>query len=496
MNAEQIEYLAERHARGELEPEDIALIAELCRTEEGARQFVEALADYREFRAALAPQTNASEFLKVVVARSEKRGVSGVFVKRVTDAAPPPAKRSVRLTARRKPARVQRGNFFAVPAAIAAMAVLGVLVYFWKFAPDPVPVAQPNLPTESVPAAPTRIARVVALKEPATLKRNGRETPVAANSELFPGDTVVSSGPLQCKYTDEQTFLNTHGPAEFTLETANGAKRIVVVNGTVMADVAAQQQPMVFASRFGEARVLGTELDFGVQRGGSKLNVHSGRVKLTRSADSATLDVNAGFTATAGDASTPLNAHPLALKLPWRSVDVGDVKLPGTVAAIENGYSIATSGADIWEKADGFHFIYQPLSGDGEMIVCVSEMKNVAEFGLGGVMMRESLSADSIHASVLVGTQAKAKFRRRRTTGGDTISTGPSQGNIPLPRWVKLVRKGGQFSASISTDGQKWTEIDSENIKMSRDVFVGVVLTHDSNASRCSATFTDVILKR
>ena len=51
----------------------------------------------------------------------------------------------------------------------------------------------------------------------------------------------------------------------------------------------------------------------------------------------------------------------------WTSADVGAVGQAGSTSAAGGSFQITASGGDIWDMADGFRFVYQALSGDGEI---------------------------------------------------------------------------------------------------------------------------------
>ena len=87
----------------------------------------------------------------------------------------------------------------------------------------------------------------------------------------------------------------------------------------------------------------------------------------------------------------------------WLSQDIGAVAAAGSV--VDNGggeYAIQASGADIWGADDEFHFMYQTLSGDGEIIAQLKSLVNTHVWTKAGVMMREDLSSDAMHVMTLV----------------------------------------------------------------------------------------------
>ena len=88
------------------------------------------------------------------------------------------------------------------------------------------------------------------------------------------------------------------------------------------------------------------------------------------------------------------------LPAPWQTQDVGTVG-PVAVRRMRAASSpCAGAGADIWDTADGFRYVYQSLSGDGQIIARVTSMQNTNAYAKAGVMIRESSTANAAHALI------------------------------------------------------------------------------------------------
>lgn len=183
---------------------------------------------------------------------------------------------------------------------------------------------------------------------------------------------------------------------------------------------------------------------------------------------------HAGPTLTTGVMSAVSVSVPAATA-PLRNADIGEPAARGHVLQAGGTLRISGAGLDIWEQADQFHYVYQPLSGDGDVRVRIASLEYLHRWTKAGVMIRESLAPGSRHASALVSADRGYAFQRRVDTGGISLHTEGGLGRAP--GWLRLVRTGSQFEAYRSTDGQSWTLMGSDTVPMGSDVLVGIAVT-------------------
>jgi regulation of enolase protein 1 (concanavalin A-like superfamily) len=150
-------------------------------------------------------------------------------------------------------------------------------------------------------------------------------------------------------------------------------------------------------------------------------------------------------------------------------------------------YTVHAGGTDIWSTSDQFHFVYQQVSGDVEVVARVGSIKYADQWSKAGVMIRETLNAGSRHALALSSAGKGYAFQRRVDPGGFSQNTAGTAG--APPGWVRLVRTGALIEAFQSLDGTKWTLIGSDAIPMTDTVYVGIATT-----SHNAATATDAVL--
>ena len=181
---------------------------------------------------------------------------------------------------------------------------------------------------------------------------------------------------------------------------------------------------------------------------------------------------------------------PTSLPAGWNETDIGAVGVAGGTAYANGTFNVSGSGADVWGTADAFHFTYQSMAGDGQMIARVASVANVNAWSKAGVMIRSSLSASSAYAFMIVSAAKGSAFQYRAASGGTAANaTGAA---IAAPYWVKIVRTGGTVAGYQSPDGASWTPIGSASIALGSSVFIGLAVTSHDNTRLGTASFTNV----
>ncbi|TKA08751.1 Ig family protein [Actinacidiphila oryziradicis] len=233
------------------------------------------------------------------------------------------------------------------------------------------------------------------------------------------------------------------------------------------------------------------------------------------------------------------------LPVKWSSRNVGSVQAAGLTTFDGERFVIEASGADIAGTSDSFRFASVSLKGDGVITTRVVHPLS-SQYSKVGVMMRDSLTAGSAHAAMLIQgltlTAWSGVWTTRATSGASTSATGstpvpPAQqtaistaaaypisnlGTLPdsatpltapyveaagdgyrmrMPYWVRLERKKNVFTGSISSDGVTWTEVGSTELALGTTIYAG--LAHcsclgvpQSYAETGTATFDNVTVTR
>jgi regulation of enolase protein 1 (concanavalin A-like superfamily) len=178
------------------------------------------------------------------------------------------------------------------------------------------------------------------------------------------------------------------------------------------------------------------------------------------------------------------------LPAPWQTADLGTPTVTGGAAHTNGVYTVIGAGS-ISGTADSFRFVYQSLSGDGEIRARVFSAQNTGNSARAGVMIRESLNSNSKHAMMNIAPNGTFRFQRRTSTGGSTSSTTSSSGTFPNA-WVRLVRSGNTITAYRSANGSTWTQVGSATITMASQIYMGVGVASGSSATLNTSVFDNV----
>ncbi len=68
----------------------------------------------------------------------------------------------------------------------------------------------------------------------------------------------------------------------------------------------------------------------------------------------------------------------------WESGDVGGVSASGAFGQTNGVMTVSGDGADIWNRADAFHYVYLAMKGNVTLTVRVTDIENTESVGQGG----------------------------------------------------------------------------------------------------------------
>ncbi|UCG55978.1 MAG: hypothetical protein JSU70_14030 [Phycisphaerales bacterium] len=178
---------------------------------------------------------------------------------------------------------------------------------------------------------------------------------------------------------------------------------------------------------------------------------------------------------------------------PWdgtlTSSDIG-VPLAGSYGFDGTTYTITGNGHDIWDDADNFHYAYRQISGDCQMTVRVKSVQEVHAWTKAGVMIRDTLDADSNNAFIaLTGGEGGGGTFQWRSDVDPNSNSSRTLTDVSPPACVRLVREGDTFTGYIFLDGRWQQEGQPATVEMTDPVYIGLAVTSHTDGVLATATF-------
>jgi hypothetical protein len=294
---------------------------------------------------------------------------------------------------------------------------------------------------------------------------------------------VESDHSEEVAYTVPSNPSSNDPPTIAMTSPATGASYTAPATISLAASVTANGHTITKVQFYNGAILLGedTSAPYGFTWG----NVATGNYSLT-----ARTLYDAGSTAASPQVTIAVTTTTTNLPAPWQTADIGNVGMAGS-ATLSSGIFTVRGAGNISGTADNFRFVYQTLTGDGEIVARLSSSENTGPNGAIGVMMRESLTSGSRYDFMGILPDRRLRLQRRATTSG-TTSTYTGSGAVPTNYWVRLVRTGNMVYKWSSTDGANWSQADYNSLAMATSIQIGLVVASGSTNILNTSTFANV----
>lgn len=213
-----------------------------------------------------------------------------------------------------------------------------------------------------------------------------------------------------------------------------------------------------------------------------------------------TYDDGKGFSGSINPVSIGIeSAKPLDLGLFAGFAAIGTTN-KGKVLHDGADWSVIGSGSDIWNNSDGCELLYVGVTGDFTLSI---DKAFIGGWGANpssdgwqkmGIMARQSLDADSAHATALIRQSDQAYMIQWRTDKAGASSSGDGTALTTLADHggkLMMKREGDTFSAYyIDSTGAEVFQ-NSADVVMTDPIYVGVVVTAHSDGALSAGTFAN-----
>jgi hypothetical protein len=200
-----------------------------------------------------------------------------------------------------------------------------------------------------------------------------------------------------------------------------------------------------------------------------KLQVYDSEGTLISTRDTGSMGETVSLTLEPGDYSVVVASHGdygdvgqyrlLINSLPtvWLRTLVGGGTSTATASAYENVIRVDGAGRDIGSTADGFQFVHQPLTGDGQIQTEIQSLDENNTLLRAGLMIRSTTVSSSAYVALLYVPDQGVRMSWRDAGGESAVSAGVIDATAPLR--LRLERKGNEFIGQFSLDGNSWIEV-------------------------------------
>ena len=180
--------------------------------------------------------------------------------------------------------------------------------------------------------------------------------------------------------------------------------------------------------------------------------------------------------------------------LSYAPLDLGNPSVASSITIAGDGFNVTAAGADFGGNSDQGNFSYQAVTGNFDVAVRVAGLTLSDIFAKAGLMARETLTVNSRFAASFTTPAMNGSFFEWRDPAGNATSTA---GNFPANypnTWLRLNRVGNTFTGFASYDGQVWTQLGSDTISMTNQIYLGFCVSSRSGTNVATAQFRDITI--
>jgi len=176
----------------------------------------------------------------------------------------------------------------------------------------------------------------------------------------------------------------------------------------------------------------------------------------------------------------------------WTSEDINTKG--GSSEAKDGTLTIKADGADIWDVADQFHYVYTKISGDFAATLRVISVPTTDGWAKAGLMIRAGNGKGDAHSFAAATRDNGTRLQWRPAANGASSDDAATAQSFISGEYIKIVRRGTRVEMYMSWDGAIPIFVTEQpNPGLSADeVLLGVAVTSHSAGNVGTATFQDL----
>ncbi len=200
-------------------------------------------------------------------------------------------------------------------------------------------------------------------------------------------------------------------------------------------------------------------------------------------------------------ASNTNNASGLGYLSDYGSTDIGIAGNPNPAGQVYTAhgdtFEVTVGGEGVGGTNDFFHFIYQQVIGNFDMMVMVTRLDEANPKSQAGLMARETLARNSrslqTYFTPVTGSN-EVEVAMRSTVAGATTDSGFQIGpraSASSNNWLRLTRTNNAFTAYYGTNGIDWEISGVTTQTFASTLSIGMMAaSHTTNGTATTAGFT------
>ena len=195
----------------------------------------------------------------------------------------------------------------------------------------------------------------------------------------------------------------------------------------------------------------------------------------------------------------PLGKAPAQEKLgDWTATDIApegtEIWEGGEVVVGDDGLDIYAGGNDVWGTADSFRFVWKKVKGDFEFEILVKSMEFTEVYAKTGIMIRNSLDADSSTVFMAPIGDGTVEIAWRLKDGAEMADKMIMGTDFPVR--LKMVRKGDIIERYFAAETGDWFVYDSIDYpELGDEAYVGMFACSHNVGRLTKTEHRDIKLK-
>lgn len=163
--------------------------------------------------------------------------------------------------------------------------------------------------------------------------------------------------------------------------------------------------------------------------------------------------------------------------------------------AASGQYKITGTGADIWGKADQFHYVWKSMSGDFAVSATAKFLTEGNAHRKAVIMLRGTTDADSPFVQLAIHGDGMPSVQFRNAKG-DTTNTVDFPVEGPATWKLKLVRQGANITVWVGKEGEALSELGRTMSQLGSPVMVGLGVSSHTTEATNTVLFSDVTVEQ